>query len=160
MRFLILSLLVFTSIISAYAQNNYRVNPEVKEKILQAEFYNNPIYNEEDDSKIVNLGPALGNTYISEPDVTTLEDLNKFYPLSNVLLSQEWPSKYDVKNGNYVWITFDNGVNMPAIQSSDGTLFSFLIEEGYLAFDIKQKYIREEETSERIKWLTAELFRE
>ncbi len=62
---------------------------------------------------------AKGNSYISEPDIKSLDDLNRHYPLP----------------AGYVYGQNEAG-GLIVIRSSDGAQFGFLLEDGMLGFDV------------------------
>ena len=46
----------------------------------------------------------------------------------------------DIKSGKFVLIRCKDNYEMPAVKTSDGTYFSFTIEEGFLTLDYKYHY--------------------
>ena len=49
-----------------------------------------------------------------------------------------WPRSIDLKYAVFVLCQFETGQYLPAIQTPDGSLFSFLIEDGFLSIDYKE----------------------
>jgi len=127
-------------------------------KIEQKTYYKNPNYNSELDYKAVELGPCLHETYIDDKDIIRMEDLEIFYSLKDAL----YPSYYSVEEKKlndpyYDLYEFEDGSKMPVIKDKDGIIFSFLIEEGILAYDVKSTI--EEDGKQIVIYETAEILK-
>ena len=142
MKLPILFTFLFLWVVPLHAQKGFTVESDPTLVLEQKIEYTNPLFDKASMKKAINLGPALHNTYIDEPDANTLQDLVTLYqPFSDKWLPKKWPAEqYDVTKAKFVVLHFDSGEKMPAIQTPDGSVFSFLIEEDLLAFDIKHVF--------------------
>ena len=156
---LFIGLFLLSSNLNGLAQTAPKVIDDADHVIKQKTFYTAKGFNKADRYKPVNLGPVLDETYIDAHDVATLGDLNDAFELRKAYLPDQWPEKYDLHNARFVILQFSDGAEMPAIQTPDGTFFSFLTEEGYLSCDIKQVETKAD-GSQKVIYMTAEMFRE
>jgi hypothetical protein len=118
---------------------NYKIKASDAFVITQKMHYKNPDYNDKSTKyDNVNLGPLLEATYIDDADIKTIGDLKKFYPINeNAGGDRYWDRTISLKNAKYALAVFKNGDKMPVIVTNNKMVFSFVIEEGMLAFDIK-----------------------
>ncbi len=158
MKLTVVFTFLYLWILPLHAQKGFTVEYDLSLVLAQQKEYVNPLADESKVKKSINLGPVFLNTYIDEPDAKILQDLAYLYhPFSDKWLPKKWPTEqYNITKAKFVVIHFDSGEKMPAIQTPDGSIFSFLIEDNLLSFDIK--YIFNHRTQgEMIGYMTVEI---
>jgi hypothetical protein len=139
MRILFVALALIFSAFILSVDTGYKIKVDDKFNIAQKSYYRNPGYKDKATKyKNVNLGPLMDETYIDDVDIKTLGDLKKYYPINDKYIGDKyWDKKISLKGAKYALGVFKNGFKMPVIVTTSKMVFSFLIEEGLLAFDLK-----------------------
>ncbi|GAA4279477.1 hypothetical protein GCM10022259_42020 [Aquimarina mytili] len=95
-------------------------------KITQKFDYKNPHFDDEQP------GPVFNTTYIDDPQIKTLGDLNRYYPLQHNLEPTDFEAPYYSKNLFYKVAILSDSIKIPVITDNDGLIYDFLIEDGWL----------------------------
>jgi hypothetical protein len=140
---------------NTFSQIGYTVLDEPDFEIKQKFEYVNPSFDRSKEYEPVELGPSLSFTYVSDSLVKTISDLNKIYLKGKVWMPDEWPKEIKIEGAIFKVAKFENGYQMPILQTIDGTVFSFLIEEDLLAFDVKNTYTKDDVL--KVKYDTVEI---
>ncbi len=89
-------------------------------KIKQQYPYINPYHDYE------KLGPLFQNTYIDDPQIKTVKDLYKYYPLVDHELS-DFEAPHYTKKLYYKVAVIQNALKIPVVADQDGQIYGFEI---------------------------------
>lgn len=123
--------------------------------IQQERFYRNPNARSQDQYNLRKSGPVFVESYVSDLMIKNLAELNKRYPIDHASVPKHWPATVSLDGAKFMIAVFENGEGMPVISTTDGSVFSFMIEENTLTFDFKR--IAGTKSSRKIVYDTAEL---